>query len=386
MKEVLSYVIENQILTKLTLSKPTDEKIIRATGRLTQIKGKIYLTLERFCTDGKAIHQNIPAEEAAQTVARLIPDQFQTLNIQTPNGNCEVKVSKKGRVTVLDRIKRSAAAPVALEHNRKKQYIIPDDEPVDFLMALGVQDEKGRIFDKKRSKFRQINRFLELVADVEGSIISGEELYILDLCCGKSYLSFALYYYFTRIRGCKVVMDCVDLKTDVIEFCDAVAKKLGYTGLHFMAGDIRSFQIRRTPDLTVSLHACDIATDIVLAKGIDSGSRVILSTPCCHHEMMHQLKLQGKTTDFLLEHSILKQKFADAATDALRCKVLQIMGYEVAAMELIDPEETPKNVLIRGIKRRQMGQQQIEKWTREYAEICQMLGIRPYLAEHYHLL
>lgn len=120
MKEVLSYVIENQILTKLTLSKPTDEKIIRATGRLTQIKGKIYLTLERFCTDGKAIHQNIPAEEAAQTVARLIPDQFQALNIQTPNGNCEVKVSKKGRVTVLDRIKRSAAAPVALEHNRKK--------------------------------------------------------------------------------------------------------------------------------------------------------------------------------------------------------------------------------------------------------------------------
>lgn len=386
MKEVLSYVIENQILTKLTLSKPTDEKIIRATGRLTQIKGKIYLTLERFYTDGKAIHQNIPAEEAAQTVARLIPDQFQALNIQTPNGNCEVKVSKKGRVTVLDRIKRSAAAPVALEHNRKKQYIIPDDEPVDFLMALGVQDEKGRIFDKKRSKFRQINRFLELVADVEGSIISGEELYILDLCCGKSYLSFALYYYFTRIRGCKVVMDCVDLKTDVIEFCDAVAKKLGYTGLHFMAGDIRSFQIRRTPDLTVSLHACDIATDIVLAKGIDSGSRVILSTPCCHHEMMHQLKLQGKTTDFLLEHSILKQKFADAATDALRCKVLQIMGYEVAAMELIDPEETPKNVLIRGIKRRQMGQQQIEKLTREYTEICQMLGIRPYLAEHYHLL
>ena len=386
MKQVLSYVIENRILTKLTLSKPTDEKIIRATGRLTQIKGEIYLTLERFCTDGKAIHQNIPADQAAQTIAQLIPDQFQALNIQTPNGNCEVKVSKKGKITVLDRIKRSVAAPVALEHNRKKQYIIPDDEPVDFLMALGVQDEKGRIFDKKRSKFRQINRFLELVADVEGSIISGEELYILDLCCGKSYLSFALYYYFTRIRGCKVTMDCVDLKADVIEFCDEVAKKLNYTGLHFMAGDIRTFQIRRTPDLTVSLHACDIATDIVLAKGIDSGSRVILSTPCCHHEMMHQLKTQGKTTDFLLEHSILKQKFADAATDALRCKVLQIMGYEVAAMELIDPEETPKNVLIRGMKRRQTSQQQKEKWTQEYIEICQMLGIRPYLAEHYHLL
>lgn len=298
MKEVLSYVIENRILTKLTLSKPVDEKVIRATGRLVEIKGKLYLALERFCTDGKALHQNLPAETAAQTVADMIPGQYQALNILTPAGNCEVKVSKKGKITDIDRIKRSAAAPVALEHNRKKQYLIPDDEPVDFLIALGVQDENGRIFDKKRSKFRQINRFLEIVADVESSIITGNELYILDLCCGKSYLSFALYYYFTRIRGCRVTMDCVDLKADVIEFCDAVARKLGYDGLHFMAGDIRSFEIRRAPDLTVSLHACDIATDIVLAKGIDSGSRVILSTPCCHHEMMHQLKLRGGTCRF----------------------------------------------------------------------------------------
>ena len=386
MKQTLSYVIENRMLTKLTLSKPTDERTIRTTGRLVEMKGRLYLALERFCTDGKALHQNIPAEEAAGAVAEMIPGQYQALNIQTANGNCEVKVSKKGRVTVLDRIKRDAAAPVELTHNRKKQYILPDDVPVDFLVELGVQDEKGRIFDKKRSKFRQINRFLEMVADVESSIITGDELYILDLCCGKSYLSFAVYYYFTRIRGCKVTMDCVDLKTDVIEFCDGVAKKLGYEGLHFMAGDIRGFEIRRAPDLTVSLHACDIATDIVLAKGIDSGSRVILSTPCCHHEMMHQLKARGEKTDFLLEHSILKQKFADAATDALRCRVLQIMGYEVGALELIDPEETPKNVLIRAVKRQQMNAGQTEKLKREYEAICSLLGVRPYLAEHYHLL
>lgn len=386
MKQILSYVIENKLLTKLTLSKPTDPATIRATGRLVEIKGKLYLALERFCTDGKALHQNLPAENAAQLIADMIPSQYQAMNILTPNGNCEVKVSKKGKITVLDRIKRNAAAAVELEHNRKKQYIIPDDEPVDFLMALGVQDENGRIFDKKRSKFRQINRFLEIVSNVKSNIISGEELYILDLCCGKSYLSFALYYYFTRICGCKVVMDCVDLKTDVIEFCDAVAMKLGYTDLHFMAGDIRTFQIRRTPDLTVSLHACDIATDIVLAKGIDSGSRVILSTPCCHHEMMHQLKPQGNPTDFLLEHSILKQKFADAATDALRCKVLQLHGYEVGAIELIDPEETPKNVLIRGVKKGSASEKQRQKLLQEYVQICALLGIEPYLARAYNLL
>lgn len=386
MKEVLAYTIEQKILTKLTLSKPTDPGIIRTTGRLIEIKGALYLALTQFCTDGKAIQKNLPAAQAAQMVADMIPSAYGAMNIQTTNGNCEVKVSKKGKITVLDRIKRDQTAPVELEHDRRKQYIISDSEPVDFLVELGVQDKNGQIFDKKRSKFRQINRFLEIVADVESSIVTGDEVYILDLCCGKSYLSFALYYYFTRIRGQKVVMDCVDLKTDVIEFCDSVAKKLNYENLHFMAEDIRSFEIRRTPDLTVSLHACDIATDIVLAKGIDSGSRVILSTPCCHHEMMHQLKPQGKETDFLLEHSILKQKFADAATDALRCKVLQIMGYDVSAMELIDPEETPKNVLIKGLKRTSVSEKQRQNLIAEYQQICTLLGIRPYLGQWYELL
>lgn len=386
MEEVLSYAIEHKILTKLTLSKSTDPAVIRATGRLIEIKGQLYLALTRFCTDGKAIQQNYPAQEAAQVIAALVPGVYQGLNIQTADGNCEVKVSKKGKITVLDRIRRQQAAPIQLEHDRKKQYIIPDHEPVDFLVELGVQDKNGQIFDKKRSKFRQINRFLEIVADVESSIVTGEELYILDLCCGKSYLSFALYYYFTRIRGQKVVMDCVDLKTDVIEFCDSVAKKLNYENLHFMAGDIRSFEIRRTPDLTVSLHACDIATDIVLAKGIDSGSRVILSTPCCHHEMMHQLKPVGAPTDFLLEHSILKQKFADAATDALRCKVLEIFGYDVGAMELIDPEETPKNVLIRGIRRGSVSEKRSSQLREQYRQICGLLEIQPYLGTWYNLL
>lgn len=386
MKEILTYAIDHKILTKLTLSKPTDPQTLRTTGRLIEIKGKLYLALTRFCTDGKAIQKNYPAEEAAQIVADWIPSAYGAMNIQTPAGNCEVKVSKKGKITVLDRIKRDQAAPLPLEHDRRKQYIIGDGEVVDFLVELGVQDKNGQIFDKKRSKFRQINRFLEIVADVESVIVTGEELYILDLCCGKSYLSFALYYYFARIRGLKVVMDCVDLKKDVIDFCNSVAQKLHYEGLHFMAGDIRSFEIRRAPDLTVSLHACDIATDIVLAKGIDSGSRVILSTPCCHHEMMHQLKPQGRPTDFLLEHSILKQKFADAATDALRCKVLQIKGYDVCAMELIDPEETPKNVLIRGIRSNASGEKRKQALLEEYRQICTMLEIKPYLGSWYNLL
>ena len=383
MRDILQYVINNKHLQKLTLSKSVDKHILKSTGRLIEIKGKLYLALESFYSDGKAIQKNIPAESAAEYVCDMLPSAYKQLNIITPTGNCEVKVSRKDKITIIDHIKRTDGAQVDVSHNRKKQYIISDSQPVDFLIALGVQDEKGFVYDKKRSKFRQINRFLEIVADVEKSIITGEDLYILDLCCGKSYLSFAVYYYFTAIRGCKVTMDCVDLKQDVIDFCSQIAQKLGYTGLHFTAGDIRDFPIRRTPDLTVSLHACDIATDIVLAKGIDSGSKVILSTPCCHHEMMHQLKPQGAFTDFLLEHSILKQKLADAATDALRCKVLQINGYDVTALELIDPEETPKNVLIRGIKKANTEPETVARLKKEYAAICTSLGIHPYLWDQY---
>ncbi len=383
MKEILSYVINHKILQKLTLSKPVSDTVLRSTGRLVEIKGKLYLAIETFMADGKAIQKNIPAADAADSIVKLIPAEYKQMNIVTSNGDCEVKVSRKDKITVIDRIKRDKAVSVSLAHNRSKRYIIPNDAPVDFLVALGVQDPNGSIYDKKRAKFRQINRFLEIVADVEDTIATTKDLYILDLCCGKSYLSFALYYYFTVIRNYNVTMDCVDLKADVVAFCNDIASKLNYTGLHFIAGDIRSFQIRRTPDLTVSLHACDIATDIVLAKGIDSGSRVILSTPCCHHEMMHQLKPQGTYTDFLLEHSILKQKLADAATDALRCKVLEIHGYDVTALELIDPEETPKNVLIRGVKHTPVKEKRVAELKAEYRNICNTLGIHPYLLDEY---
>lgn len=383
MKEILSYVIEHKILQKITLSKPSDDHILRTIGRLTELRGELYLSLETFYLDGKTSQKNVAAKKAVTSLCNLIPEEYKQLNILTTNGNCEIKVSKKGKITVLDHIKKNNIKQVDLSHNRKKQYIIPDNEPVDFLIELGVQDPKGFVFDKKRSKFRQINRFLEIVSDVESSIVKENDLYILDLCCGKSYLSFAVYYYFSKLKGYNVTMDCVDLKEDVIQYCSKVAEKLNYTGLHFTAGDIRDFPIRRTPDLTVSLHACDIATDIVLAKGIDSGSRVILSTPCCHHEMMHQLKPTGNYTDFLLEHSILKQKLADAATDALRCKVLEINGYDVTALELIDPEETPKNVLIRGVKRNKVSEEKVKQLKTEYNTICDILGISPYLQDGY---
>lgn len=384
MEKTVSYVFGNRILKKLVLSKSVDKNILRITGRLIEIKGEVYLALESFLADGKAIQKNIPLKDAAEKITQLVPSEFKQMNIITTMGDCEVKVSKKDKITVIDKIKKDSVKETAVaKNNKEKNYIISDTEPVDFLIALGVQDKSGRIFDKKRSKFRQINRFLETVSDVESEIVKGGDLYILDLCCGKSYLSFAIYYYFAKIKGYKVQMDCVDLKKDVIEYCGKVAKELNYEGLNFVAGDINQFKIKRAPDLAVSLHACDIATDIVLAKGIDSLSRVIMSTPCCHHEMMWQLKPQGKAMDVVLNHSILKQKFADSLTDALRCKVLEINGYDVNALELIDPEETPKNVLIRAVKKDKISEKEVNRLKCEYKEICDMFGINPYLYEKY---
>ena len=384
MQSTISYVIENRILKKLVLSKSVDKEILRTTGRLIEIKGEIYLALESFMADGKAIQKNIPEKEAIDKLTELVPANYKQLNIITALGDAEIKVSKKDKITVINKIKKDESKEIKIEkNNREKNYIIPDTEPVDFLIELGVQDKNGRIFDKKRSKFRQINRFLETVSDVEDDIIKSDALYILDLCCGKSYLSFALYYYFTKIKGLCVQMDCVDLKKDVIKYCGDVAEKIGYEGLNFVSGDINDFKIKRAPDLTVSLHACDIATDIVLAKGIDSKSRVIMSTPCCHHEMMGQLKPKGTAIDVLMKHSILKQKFADSLTDALRCKALEINGYEVNALELIDPEETPKNVLIRAVKKEKISKEKVDNLKSEYREICDMFGINPYLYKKY---
>ncbi len=380
MLEIFRSVIEKKILKKIILSKPADKNIIKSVASLVNIKDELYLQIETFTADGKAIHKNIKAADAPDALSLMVGHEYKQINVLTTAGEAQIKVSGKGKITVLDRIKDKGEAVKVQGHDRKKQYMISSTEPVDFLYELGVKDKDGRIFDKKRSKFRQINRFLELLSEAY-SFPSDKELYILDLCCGKSYLSFAVYYYFTVLMGMKVKMDCVDLKEDVIEYCSSVAKKIGYEGLNFIAGDINDFIPKTTPDLTVSLHACDIATDIVLAKAVRSGSRVIMSTPCCHHEMMHQLTPSGSDCDFMLGHSILMQKFCDAATDSLRCLMLETSGYEVTALELIDPEETPKNVLIRAVKKDNMSEEKKTAKREEYDRICKKLHIDPYLAK-----
>ncbi len=341
-----------EALKKLVLTAPTDKETLRATGTLRLVSGRLCLQMERFTRDGKARHENIPVDEGGEARLSFLLADYGRANLLTTAGDVELRQSKRGEWALLggDKLRRKlsgGAATVEIGGNdKKKTHILTGGEP--FLRLLGVADENGRVYDKKGAKFRQINRFLELIRDTLPSLPTGE-IVIADLCCGKSYLSFAVYHYFANILGYKVTMTGVDLKPDVIAYCSEVAEKLGMTGLRFHCGDIAKFEAEKHPDLVVSLHACDTATDLVLEKATAWQARVILSTPCCHHELNHTLNCTPLA--FVAEHAMLRQKLCDAATDALRLKLLEAKGYRVAALELIDPDDTPKNIMLRAIRR-----------------------------------
>ena len=342
---------ERQCLSRAVLSKPENSQEVKTVLTLRKIKGQVCFQAETFQKDNKALHKNIPLSDR-DALLPLFASHRQ-INLITTAGDCEYRASKSGNAVLLGdknlRAKLDAAAPIDPSgNNREKQHILSGDEP--FLKLLGVSDASGRVKDKKQSKFRQINRFLELIRDCEDHLPKEGEIRIADLCCGKSYLSFAAYHYFANVLGRQVNMTGVDLKEDVIAYCNEVASALHFDGLHFLAGNVANYDAREHVHLVISLHACDTATDLVLDRALAFSADVILATPCCHHELNHTLSCPALS--FIAEHSMLRQKFCDAATDALRLKRLEAAGYSVAALELIDPEETPKNILLRALKKK----------------------------------
>ena len=297
------------------------------------------------------------------------------INVLTTAGDCEYKRSKGGKETLIGTKKVLLALPDAEKagvagNDREKNYILSGSEP--FLIHLGVSDKNGRVHDKKRPKFRQINRFLEHIRDVMKHLPVEGELRVCDLCCGKSYLSFAVYHYLKNVLGREVKMTGVDLKGDVIEYCNSVSKALGWDGLEFFCMDIMKFETESPPHLVISLHACDVATDIVLRKAAMWQTDVILSTPCCHHEM--NKKLDCPELEFISKYSMLRQKLSDAATDALRLMWLESEGYNCDALELIDPDDTPKNILLRATRRKKVDpSRRSERAKQEYYEARKFL-------------
>ncbi|MBO4769221.1 MAG: SAM-dependent methyltransferase [Clostridia bacterium] len=369
-------LIAAQKLDKIVFSIPYDKNEMRTEGRLVRIKNQVYLQTEKFTADGKAFHTNVPSDETREVILNLMKEHKRT-NVITPSGNAELMISKKGKSKFSDRIRDGGTLSVINGNDRLKNHILNDGTVYQFLVELGVSDPNGTVFDKKRAKFRQIDRFLNYVDEIYPSLPASGQLNVLDLCCGKSYLTFAAYWFLTEIKKRQVNMTGADIKRDVIAFCSEKAKILGYDGLSFICADITTYEVDETPDLVLSLHACDTATDVVLLTAARLKAKVILSTPCCHHEIFGQLKKENMPAGLepLDEFSLLKQKFAVALTDTLRCKRLQAAGYRVDVTELVDPENTPKNLMIRAVYNPDMSEQSKFKYRSEYEALSAAFGV-----------
>ena len=352
--ELIKETFTAGVLRKAVFSKPDASDEIKTELAPMMLSGSLILRKTAYMRDGKAIQKNLIADDPALSDLVLTHGQ---INILTTLGDAELRTSKSGKENLAGDKKIRAAlrsgsatenkAEVAT-NDRKKNYLLSGNE--SFLTELGISDRNGRIHDKKQHKFRQICRFLEYVEDIYGNLPTKGKLLIYDLCCGKSYLSFAIYHYFTVIKKREVEMTGVDLKADVIEYCSGVAERLCYSGLSFICGDINEFAPGTEPHLVVSLHACDIATDIVLRYAASHKAGVILSTPCCQRELSS--KIDCAELGFVSKYPILRRKMCDALTDSLRLSYLAASGYRVEACELVDPDDTPKNILLRAVRKK----------------------------------
>lgn len=345
----------NETLIRVILSNPSSKDgVIKICAR-PMLKNKSLLFQIEEYTKTQVFHKNLTAGDAGSYLTgKLSSDtssqtaSFKNALVETKSFTANVLVSKKGTITIKKKMNTSAKQPkISLSHNRKKKYILEEGIPVPFLIDLGVMTQNGNIVNAHYDKFRQINRFLEYIEDILPSLPTGRELRILDFGCGKSYLTFAIYYYLKVLKGYPVRITGLDLKEDVIHHCNELAVKYGYDKLEFLCGDIAYYDGCSQVDMVVTLHACDTATDYALAKAVGWGAKVILSVPCCQHELNKQMK--NDLLSPVLHYGILKERMAALMTDGLRAQILEANGYRTQILEFIDMAHTPKNLLIRAV-------------------------------------
>ena len=345
----------NETLIRVILSNPSSKDgVIKICARPVLKNKSLLFQIEEY-TKTQVFHKNLTAGDAGSYLTgKLSSDtssqtaSFKNALVETQSFTANVLVSKKGTITIKKKMNTSAKQPkISLSHNRKKKYILEEGIPVPFLIDLGVMTQNGNIINAHYDKFRQINRFLEYIEDILPSLPTGRELRILDFGCGKSYLTFAIYYYLKVLKGYPVRITGLDLKEDVIRHCNELAVKYGYDKLEFLCGDIAYYDGCSQVDMVVTLHACDTATDYALAKAVGWGAKVILSVPCCQHELNKQMK--NDLLSPVLHYGILKERMAALITDGLRAQILEANGYRTQILEFIDMAHTPKNLLIRAV-------------------------------------
>lgn len=340
----------------IILSNPKNkETILKMKIRPVLVKDKLMYQAESFIGT-KAFHDNLEQMQLASFVCEKM-QLFKQLEMDTKSTNVTALVSKKGKVTIKKKKKEKIQElnMEQLKHNKKKKYVLEPDEIIPFLVDLGVQTKEGKIVNTRYDKFRQINRYLEFVRDILPSLPKDRTLTIIDFGCGKSYLTFALYYYLKIVNHFDIRVIGLDLKEDVITHCNELSRKYGYDELQFHVGDISTFEGVDEVDMVVTLHACDVATDYALEKAIKWNAKVIFSVPCCQHEINKQIACEDLQD--VLKYGLIKERMSALITDAIRANILEQQGYDTQILEFIDMEHTPKNILLRAVKRKGMAYQ-----------------------------
>ena len=367
----------NENMLRMTISgKRHGELADKVKIRPVKLKEQLYF--QTSVSDGKKeFHKNYEKAELLEQLDHWLRKDYRQLQMDTTTQSIQALVSKKGKATVKQKIARDMRSARVLDHNRKKRYLLEEGTPIPFLVDLGVMTAEGTIVRSRYDKFRQINRYLEFVEDILPELDKDRELTLIDFGCGKSYLTFALYYYLTVKKQYRIRMIGLDLKKDVMEHCQELAEKYGYDRLTFLTGDIADYDGVDLVDMVVSLHACDTATDYALEKALQWNAKVIFAVPCCHHELNRQM--HSTEMNPVLKYGLIQERMAALMTDAFRADVLELEGYQVQVLEFIDMEHTPKNILLRAVRRGKTDGA-IEAESRKKLEECEaFLNIQPTL-------
>ena len=382
LKELLLQALQEGLYQIVVSAPRKKEGLSKLKVRPVMINNQLCYQVSSFI-DTKVYHENQTAQELMQALPEMALQSFKQVEIHTKSWQATVLIGKKGNVTVRKKLVSSTKEP-ELSHNRKKKYLLNPERRPAFLQDLGVQTADGRIVNSRYDKFRQINRFLVFIEDILPALPTNRRVRIIDFGCGKSYLTFAMYDYLTAVKKLEVDIIGLDLKRDVIRTCNRLAEKYGYKDLHFYEGNIQNFTGADSVDMVVTLHACDTATDYALERAVKWGAEVILSVPCCHHEMNRQIKCEPLSP--LFSYGLIQERSAALFTDALRARILETAGYDTQLLEFIDMEHTPKNILLRCIKRkRQAGNAAEVEYRRKVREeverLIAFLQVQPTLWE-----
>lgn len=375
MPEINEYILkifENNI-QKAVISKPANKNCEYKKITITKMSNSYQVAKY---TEKQVFHENIPAEKIAQRCIELIEDTYLQFNAWSQNKEYSIMITKKGKVFYKAKNIANQSSIAPAEHNRQKQYILKEGTVIEPLVDMGIFTKEGKVVKAMYDKYKQINRLIEIIDD---SVKQRDykKLNIIDFGCGKSYLTFIVYYYLTEIKGIDATIIGLDLKKDVIEKCNKAAQKYGYKNLHFELGDINGYKCPFDVDMVITLHACDTATDFALYNAINWGAKMIFSVPCCQHELNSQIKTENLSV--LTRYGIIQERFSALLTDSIRGNLLEYCGYKTQLLEFIDFAHTPKNILIRAVLKDSQTNATKEKALTEVKSAMSEFNVEPTL-------